>query len=228
MNENVDLAKILKNCPKGFKLYSPLFGEVVFEGISGDVYPITLSRTGREALVSFTKEGFYYDNPDTECLLFPSKEQRDWGKFTTPWYKDEKKLVKPKFKVGDKIVNVPMKYWGAPVTQGTILKITDDKYIFTDGSRMSISNQDSWELVSDKKPKFDPKTLKPFDKVLARDYLHGKWTCGFFSHTVIFDNVYMYNIGEVLYKMCIPYNDDTKHLVGTTEEAPEYYKYWED
>ena len=121
-----------------------------------------------------------------------------------------------------------MKYWGAPVTQGTILKITDDKYIFTDGSRMSISNQDSWELVSDKKPKFDPKTLKPFDKVLARDYLHGKWTCGFFSHTVIFDNVYMYNIGEVLYKMCIPYNEDTKHLVGTTEEAPEYYKYWED
>ena len=78
MNENVDLTKILKDCPKGFKLYSPLFGEVVFEGISGDVYPITLSHTGREALVTFTKEGFYYDNQDTECLLFPSKEQRDW------------------------------------------------------------------------------------------------------------------------------------------------------
>ena len=164
MNENIDLTKILKDCPKGFKLYSPLFGEVVFEGISGDVYSITLSCTGREALVSFTKEGFYYDNPDTECLLFPSKEQRDWEKFTAPWYKKEK---------------------------------------------------------------FDPKTLQPFDKVLARDYLHGKWTCGFFSHTVIFDNVYMYNIGEVLYKMCIPYNEETKHLVGTTEEAPDYYKYWE-
>lgn len=27
---------------------------------------------------------------------------------------------------------------------------------------------------------------------------------------------------------CIPYNDDTKHLVGTKEEAPEYYRYWED
>ena len=165
MNENIDLTKILKNCPKGFKLYSPLFGEVVFEGISGDVYPITLSCTGREALVSFTKEGFYYDNPDTECLLFPSKEQRDWSKFTAPWYKKEK---------------------------------------------------------------FNPKTLKPFDRVLARDYLHGKWTCGFFSHIVIFDNTYMYNIGEVLYKMCIPYNDNTKYLVGTTEEAPDYYKYWED
>ena len=26
----------------------------------------------------------------------------------------------------------------------------------------------------------------------------------------------------------IPYNDETKHLVGTTDEAPEFYKYWED
>ena len=30
------------------------------------------------------------------------------------------------------------------------------------------------------------------------------------------------------YTYCIPYNDDTKHLVGTTEEAPEYYRYWKD
>ena len=45
-----------------------------------------------------------------------------------------------------------MKYMGAPGTQGTILKITDDEYIFTDGSRMSISSQDSWELASNKKP----------------------------------------------------------------------------
>lgn len=165
MNENIDLTQILKDCPKGFKLYSPLFGEVVFEGISGDAYPIALSYTGRETLVSFTKEGFYYDKPDTECLLFSSKDQRDWSKFTAPWYK---------------------------------------------------------------KDKFDPKTLKPFDRVLARDYLHGKWTCGFFSHIVIFNNTYMYNIGEVLYKMCIPYNEETKHLVGTKDEAPEYYRYWED
>ena len=30
------------------------------------------------------------------------------------------------------------------------------------------------------------------------------------------------------YRHCIPYNDETKHLVGTTEEAPEFYRYWED
>ena len=137
-----------------------------------------------------------------------------------------KKLVEPKFKVGDKIVNVPMKYWGASVTQGTISKITEDKYIFTDGSRMSISSQDSWELVSDKKPKFDPKTLNPFDKVLCKNGLD-MWRCDLFSSyvgTYACPNVCLG--GSYIY--CIPYNDDTKHLVGTTDETSEYYKYWED
>ena len=32
-------------------------------------------------------------------------------------------------------------------------------------------------------------------------------------------------IGDV--NVVIPYNDETKHLVGTTDEAPEYYRYWE-
>ena len=27
---------------------------------------------------------------------------------------------------------------------------------------------------------------------------------------------------------CIPFNDDTKHLLDTNEEAPEFYRYWED
>ena len=77
-----------------------------------------------------------------------------------------------------------------------------------------------------KKEKFDPKTLKPFDKVLVRNFIISKWRCEHFSY---FDNgelnPYMTTTS---YPFCIPYNDETKHLVGTTEEAPEFYKYWED
>ena len=39
---------------------------------------------------------------------------------------------------------------------------------------------------------------------------------------------YRYSCISDYYKYCIPYNDDTKHLVGTKDEAPEYYRYWED
>ena len=40
--------------------------------------------------------------------------------------------------------------------------------------------------------------------------------------------VYKYATMDSAFKYCIPYNDDTKHLVETKEEAPEYYRYWED
>ena len=73
--------------------------------------------------------------------------------------------------------------------------------------------------------KFDPKTLQVFDKVLV--FFNGIWSCDFYSH---------YNDDIPFHYVClrssvnriIPYNDDTKHLVGTTEEAPEFYRYWED
>ena len=72
------------------------------------------------------------------------------------------------------------------------------------------------------KPKFDPTTLQPFDKVLVR--CDAIWCCDLYSSP--YD-------GEHMCVCCqtdevIPYNDDTKHLVGTTDEAPEYYRYWED
>lgn len=78
------------------------------------------------------------------------------------------------------------------------------------------------------KDRFDPKTLKPFDKVLFRDYsINRSWTCGIFSHAN-FEFINPFRVGCCLYKFCIPYNEDTKHLVGSHDEAPEYYRYWED
>ena len=78
------------------------------------------------------------------------------------------------------------------------------------------------------KLKFDPKTLQPFDKILARDYDTCKWKIDFYSHKEVDSGFPYICAGNSLYKYCIPYNDDTKHLVGTTEEAPEYYRYWEN
>lgn len=79
-----------------------------------------------------------------------------------------------------------------------------------------------------KKPKFDPKTLEPFEKVLVRDGDVECWSCTLFSHILGEDCAFRYATVGGPYKCCIPYNDDTKHLVGTADEAPEYYRYWED
>ena len=223
MNEKLNLIEILKDCPKGTKLYSTVYGEVEFYGIeNGLEFPIMYVKSD-SLLGSVSAEGLVLACYDGECTLFPSKEQRDWSKF--------KHLVKPKFKVGDKIVNIHGKLMGASGSYGIISEITDDKYIFTDSSYAFIRNQDSWELVPDKKPKFDPKTLEPFDRVLARDSEDTRWRCTFYSHSIEsverLSDLYKYVTTTKNYKCCIPYNEDTKHLVGTTDEAPEYYRYWE-
>lgn len=75
-----------------------------------------------------------------------------------------------------------------------------------------------------KKEKFDPNTLKPFDKIIAR-VEGGIWFCELL--TFIGENRNLIKGLGSYYNHCVPYNDDTKHLVGTTDEAPEYYRYWE-
>ena len=70
-------------------------------------------------------------------------------------------------------------------------------------------------------------TLNPFDRVLARNDREA-WSCVFFSHIVKDEETYPYACGYDWFTQCIPYNDDTKHLVGTTKEAPDFYRCWED
>ena len=166
MNENLNLVEILKDCPKGTKLYSTVFGEVEFEGINDIIGPIIVTTDTGNA-ECFTADGKMYTYYSGDCLLFPSREQRDWSKFNV------------------------------------------------------------------KKHRFDPKTLQPFDKVLVRNCDADKWKCAHFSYmepsfmgtiyvtSMLFRDRIHYNDN------CIPYNDDTKHLVGTTDEAPEFYRYWD-
>ena len=75
--------------------------------------------------------------------------------------------------------------------------------------------------------KFDPKTLHPFDKVLVRDVYKKCWVCTLFSHI---DNDVSFPVycSSDCFATCIPYNEDTKHLVGTTDDCPEYYKWWKE
>lgn len=79
-----------------------------------------------------------------------------------------------------------------------------------------------------KKEKFNPKTLKSFDKVFAKCNNSESWKVQLFSHIIEDDKICPYVCISYNYKYCIPYNNDTKHLVGTNEEAPDYYRYWED
>ena len=93
----MNIAEILKKCPKGTKLYSSIFGEV--ELLRVDKHSITcMIDFGVEE--SFQSDGKYMARyPDAECVLFPSKDQRDWSKFRAT-----DKETKPQFKPFDKVL----------------------------------------------------------------------------------------------------------------------------
>lgn len=75
--------------------------------------------------------------------------------------------------------------------------------------------------------KFDPNTLQPFDKMLVRDRQTQDWWIEYFGFMTNTNPILAACICNV-YEMVIPYNDETKHLVGTKEDCPEYYKWWEE
>lgn len=78
----MNIAEILKNAPKGTKLYSPLCGEVTFSEIDENLTHCIVVEDCYGTEILFDIEGKYdtaYE--DSECLLFPSKDNRDWSTF---------------------------------------------------------------------------------------------------------------------------------------------------
>ena len=165
MNENLDLTKILDGCPPGTEFYHLFYGQVVLREVIKDEYPIVLEPINEFIRTTLTKDGRLNNRYDGECLLYPSKTQRDWSKFK--------------------------RFWDKPKVE-----------------------------------RFDPKTFKPFDKVLARVGKYNDWFAVFFSH--IDDSIGRVCCSGYSWKQCIPYNDETKHLVGARDDCPEFYKWWED
>ena len=84
METKINIAEILKDKPKGIRLYSPIFGECAFSFVQEETDDICVKKHNGEK-VFFNSKGLY--NILGECLLFPSKEMRDWRKFA--WKKGD-------------------------------------------------------------------------------------------------------------------------------------------
>lgn len=83
MEQKLNIAEILKNKPRGTKLYSMIHGKCSFEAVTDEIFKINfctskfgLTQSGECILIKF---GNMFD--DGECIIFPSKEMRDWSKF---------------------------------------------------------------------------------------------------------------------------------------------------
>jgi hypothetical protein len=249
MNEKLDLIEILKDCPQGAKFYSRCLGSVEFCKITLDNYIEVIGKNGY--YIRFKPNGIYqHSEENAEIDLFPSKDQRDWSKWHRPFVDGD--VVYAKDDVLSYIL-IYHKQIDERVYRHACLCLETDMFgcdkdcIFTD------EPIDEWRLATEKekqklfdaikangykwnaetktlkelkKEKFDPKTLQPFDKVLVRDGDDNPWGISLFSHLRESEFLRFSCVNSSPWRQCVPYNDDTKHLVGICNKAPEKYINW--
>ena len=236
----MNIAEILKYCPKGTKLYSPIFGDVVFDEVCSETnkYPIKIQDyAGFHHAV--TEHGYYlYNIPNSECVLFPSKTQRDWNKFRLPIKKGDIMMNYdgncPFIAIGELYENISPKYICGINSSGEFIKYpgkggwTTDFYIpASEEAKKELFdkmeeagykwNADTLKLELNKNNiKPIKQKFKPFDKVLVRNESNEKWSINLFSYYDEEDKYYPYVCLSNHYKECIPYGDYNKHVLGTT------------
>jgi len=219
-------AKILKTKPIGIKLYSTLYGECVFSGLGPN--SIVISTSDSKYSTDLTQDGKFTD--EGEVVLFPNKEMRDWSKFA--WKKGDVLVSNDKHKevifagfaddtytrfkakhilVDEGYEGIEYSGDGVLQTQNYSLEAKDAAqcYINTIEERLGGKlNLETLE-IEDIKPKWAP---KPFDRVITRTP-DTAWRANIFSHI---DGDGVKNCIDDKYIMCLPYNDETAKLIGTT------------
>lgn len=177
-----NLVSILKHCPEGTKLYSPIYGEVVLDSVqSKSIYTLAKTNNGATLVVEFTRLGrLHYEFSNSECVLFPSKDQRDWDKFRIPtkkgdvimfngqvpclvtgdYSRDKKAWVCGLLEDGDFCTNIIHPSEWCPCFYTFATKEVKDK-LFEAMDKAGYT----WDGETLKKKS----QFKPFDKVLVRD-----------------------------------------------------------
>ena len=148
------------------------------------------------------------------------------------WSEDESKVLQKKlFKIGCRWMDGSQEFYG---TEQPFLLI--DKHLFItfmrkDSYNAFAADSNQYKRTKDiliaklkqdrPKPKFDQNTLEVYDKVLVRESQTQVWKAKFFH---LKKGKHFYTIDDLNYSICIPFNDETKHLHGTREDEPDFYK----
>lgn len=232
----MNIIEILKNKPVGTKLYSPVFGECKFEDIDNNTIDVIRKIGNNDAsMESYLLDGKY--TPEGECVLFPSKEMHDWSKFA--WQKGDvlsanlKKVnvIFEKF-TDDTLKFFKGRHWLEYENRDNVtynetgiyctkaFAKTDEviSKCYLDIIEKRLGGRLDTETLEVVKPKWTP---KPFDRVVGRNDV-GFWEAGIFSNMDKDRNgVSVYSCIGRNYYCCLPYNEETAKLIGTTNEYKE-------
>ena len=245
-----NIAEILKYCHKGLPLWTLTYGDACLEECTDNRIIV---RTNHGTFMTNTEGQLCSEG---ECLLFPSKEQRDWDKF---WPYEDGDVLYVKTQKSELVFIYQKKedeenvYRYVNLVNGETLFLKPDKYACNksdietiryatekeiDALHRAIEKMGkiwnpvkkkldkNWIVAAEEKAeKFDVTTLKPFDRVLVRDYDGQKWTGDLFLCKA--DAPQSCEGIHSIWNQCIPY-EGNERLLSTTEQPDEYYITWEE
>lgn len=235
---NID--EILKDSPKGIKLYSPICGECYLYCVENGEIRVN-DNSG--IIYSFYKDGIQH--PMGECLLFPSKENRDWNtfKYTEEFKKGDfikdsignificnEAIQMPLTYIGDSFCVLfnngdcaigdwlwkdTVAYYATEEEKQKLIAAIDEKGYIWDAEKLELRKKEPYiRFFVKKEPDF-----KPFDIVLVRDDINHTWKLAQYGFENKDDLGYRYNtVGGTWWTYCIPY-EGNEHLLGTTENC---------
>ena len=235
MENKINIAEILRDMPKGTKLYSPLFGKCECIEVVNSKYPIVIKAqsVNGAGVEDFTENGRFIDGFEgATCLLFPSAKMRNWSKF---------------FKRGDVVYNPDgemfaiFEGWVSDDctefnTKLNLCKINNiwskkGKVCFTECFSKATDEEKAKFIAAAEKHyggKYNPETLqvepvkvigpkcpfKPFQEVLVRNSDADVLIAAHFSRYNN-KNPYCYITTLSAYKQCVSY-EGNQHLLDTT------------
>lgn len=235
------LVEILKDCPEGMELYSPVFGKCTFINVTNNIINVKMENGYCNC---FYENGQYF--LEGECLLFPSKECRDWSEFQKPFEKGDV-IVSQSGNIAiyshfeTSYYKKKVVYYQCLLYSSDEIKVVNDCGIgYIEDCRYATKEEkerlykalekegykyNSTTKTVEKIKKFDISTLKPFDEVLVRDESNHEWIISLYSHFSknTYFNKHVTNGG--VWNMCIPY-EGNEYLVGTTNEPNDFFVTW--
>lgn len=244
MENKINIAELLKDCPKGMELDCTTWENVSFEKvINNEIYIRRNNKINSlHKIIILNQYGCVTYHEDEKCRIFP-KGKTTWEGFHRPFVKGDIVSTEDGLYVGI-AQSTTDNHWCS-----TFCSINSDGDIFINNSflfrrfateeekqrlfNVIKANGYHWDnenktlekVVKQSINKFDVSTLKPFDKVLVRDHNDCPWRADFYSHFESNNQYWCVCIGDA-YKQCIPYNEETAHLLGTDQECPSKYNFW--
>lgn len=207
MEENINIAEILKDKKDGIRLYSPIFGECTFCCVREDTNDICVKKHNG-VIEYFNYEGLYFSLG--EVMLFPSKEMRDWSKFA--------------WKKGDILVNkdaqVHIIFDG--FEDDTYKNFNGKYYLWEElGSIVSFEEEENYMQTSD---------FNKANKEYAQEYIHKiekELGCKLNMETLEIEKQLEFKDGDiVVYKCEIDDVPSTIFIFRGISQRTPYYSYY--